>query len=110
MKISVNRALDSDQVTDLFNHLHDIDAQGLEKPMFPDDPPAFDLDDLASKGFVDVGYGKTAQSIIDWLEKNVPRVIVWLDDKVVVNKYGNNPKDLEAESAATSVVKRLLDS
>ena len=103
MKIETNRLLDSDQVTDLYNHLSDLDLPGLDKPMFPEDPPAIDVDELAIRGAIDVPE-QTGNVIIDWISKHVPRVIIWVDGKKVVDKYGNSPLDIDAEDIVDSLL------
>ncbi len=102
MKISLNRQLDADQLIDLENHVIDVAEEA-----YMTEQPRPDLDQFAVRGYLDVQSEELAKAIIDFISLNIPRVIVWKDEKKVVDKFDTSPLDLESTPAA--VVNKLLE-
>lgn len=92
MKISLNRQLDTDQLIDLENHVIEVAEEA-----YMTEQPRPDLDQFAVRGYLEVQSEELAKAIIDFISQNIPRVIIWKDEKKVVDKFGNSPLDIEGE-------------
>lgn len=93
MKISLNRQLDTGQLLDLENHVLEVAEEA-----YMTEEPRPDLDRFAIDGTLIVQSEELGQAIIDFLSLNVPRIIIWKDDKKVVDEFGNSPLDIEGEA------------
>lgn len=105
MKIALNKQLDTGQLLDLENHVLEVAEEA-----YMTEEPRPDLDRFAVDGTLVVQSEELGNAIIDFLSNNVKRIIIWKDDKKVVDKFGNSPLDLEAESVTPAqVVNKLLE-